>query len=210
MKMENGNQFLSQSKVIDINTEINLEQNDFICWSVTDSKEISNGPVEKSFVLEKGTAQNFTCNRLSQHVNVQWFKVNYCFTLFVETAGLYQINYFNWKNNRKYTAGTVYQKETSSTLSIKGERTEGGDYECRWNNSRGEAKHRKFIVRIAFVKNNNLVTFIIVFAAVLLFVIGAGMSIEFFLEKVSAEKGNSFSDSDVSSILSAHLIIRLS
>jgi hypothetical protein len=41
--------------------------------------EINNEPVKNSIALEKGIAQNLTCNRWSQFVPVQWIKVNLYF-----------------------------------------------------------------------------------------------------------------------------------
>ena len=38
--------------------------------------EINNEPVKNIIALEKGTAQNLTCNRWSQFVPIQWLKVN--------------------------------------------------------------------------------------------------------------------------------------
>ena len=39
--------------------------------------EINNEPVSNTIPLGKQIAQNLTCNRLSQFVPVQWFKVNH-------------------------------------------------------------------------------------------------------------------------------------
>ena len=39
--------------------------------------EINNEPVKNTIALEKGIAQNLTCNRFSEFVPVQWLKVNY-------------------------------------------------------------------------------------------------------------------------------------
>jgi hypothetical protein len=43
--------------------------------------EINNEPVSNFISLEKGTDQNFTCNRWSQLIAIQWFKVNLYFFL---------------------------------------------------------------------------------------------------------------------------------
>ena len=38
--------------------------------------EINNEPVSNIIALKKGIAQNLKCNRFSEFVPIQWFKVN--------------------------------------------------------------------------------------------------------------------------------------
>jgi hypothetical protein len=38
--------------------------------------EINNEPVSHIIALKKGIAQNLKCNRFSEFVPIQWFKVN--------------------------------------------------------------------------------------------------------------------------------------
>jgi hypothetical protein len=67
-------------------------------------------------------------------------------------------------------------------LLLDGKANELGTYHCRWNNSRGEAKERNFTVSLSFVDNTNV---IIISATVIgLFVVGIGIGIKFYLDKV--------------------------
>ena len=60
-----------------------------------------------------------------------------------------------------------------------------GTYECRWNNSRGEARHSKFDVSVKFFDAANINIIIYVTAAVIgLLLIGMGIGIKFYLDKV--------------------------
>ena len=60
-----------------------------------------------------------------------------------------------------------------------------GTYECRWNNSRGEARHRNFDVSVKFVDDNIDNNIIIISATVIgLLLIGMGIGIKFYLDKV--------------------------
>ena len=68
-----------------------------------------------------------------------------------------------------------------------------GRYECRWNNSRGEARHRNFDVGVKFVEENtmfvekndiNVIIISVTATAIGLLLIGMGISIKFYLHKV--------------------------
>jgi hypothetical protein len=80
-------------------------------------------------------------------------------------------------------------------LPLEGRATENGTYECRWNNSRGEARHRQFIVSFIIVgiidlseaKSFATVNGISITFA-LLFAIGVGITIKIYLDKVSDER----------------------
>jgi hypothetical protein len=66
---------------------------------------------------------------------------------------------------------------------LKGETNELGTYECRWNNSRGEARHRQFTIGLYFVEDKTDI--IIITATVIgLLLIGIGIGIKFYLDKV--------------------------
>ncbi len=60
-------------------------------------------------------------------------------------------NCLDLKNNRKYT-GKVSETEIATVLPLEGRATENGTYECRWDKSRGEARHRRFIVSFTTVE----------------------------------------------------------
>jgi hypothetical protein len=65
---------------------------------------------------------------------------------------------------------------------LKGNANELGTYECRWNNSRGETRHRQFDVSVKFVDEK---TDLIISATVIgLLLIGMGIGIKFYLDKV--------------------------
>ena len=60
-----------------------------------------------------------------------------------------------------------------------------GTYECRWKNSRGEARHRNFNVNVNFFDEKNDINIIIISATVFgLLLIGMGIGIKFYLDKV--------------------------
>ena len=60
-----------------------------------------------------------------------------------------------------------------------------GTYECRWNNSRGEARHRQFDVSVKFFDEKIYNNIIIISATVFgLLLIGMGIGIKFYLDKV--------------------------
>ena len=101
------------------------------------------------------------------------------------------------KDDEQYL-DTVDDNKTASVLPLQGKTNELGIYECRWNNSRGEARHRRFIVSFIFVgtidSSGEAKSFVaingisingisITFA--LLFAIGVGISIKIYLDKVS-------------------------
>jgi hypothetical protein len=70
---------------------------------------------------------------------------------------------------------------------LKGNANELGTYECRWNNSKGEARHRNFTVSVTFADeiSDNYTIFASVTATVLgLLAVGIGISIKFYLDKV--------------------------
>jgi hypothetical protein len=67
-------------------------------------------------------------------------------------------------------------------LTLDGKANELGTYECRWSNSRGEARQRNFTASLSFIDNTNI---IIVSATVIGFlVLGIGIGIKFYLDKV--------------------------
>jgi uncharacterized protein YodC (DUF2158 family) len=77
---------------------------------------------------------------------------------------------------------SVYENETSSTLTLQGNENERGTYECRWNNSRGEARQRNFFVSFKLVEEQSTV---IIFTTLIgLFAVGMGIGIKFYLDKV--------------------------
>jgi hypothetical protein len=78
----------------------------------------------------------------------------------------------------------VKETEITSVLPLEGKENESGNYECRWNNSRGEARHRRFIVSFTEAKSFATVNAISITFAVL-FAIGVGISIKIYLDKVS-------------------------
>jgi hypothetical protein len=57
-------------------------------------------------------------------------------------------------SHRKYTgdAGKVNETEIATVLPLEGRATENGTYECWWNKSRGEARHRRFIVSFTTIE----------------------------------------------------------
>ena len=61
-----------------------------------------------------------------------------------------------------------------------------GTYECRWNNSRGETRHRNFDVSVNFFdeKNDNNIIIIMSATVIGLLLIGMGIGIKFYLNKV--------------------------
>ena len=59
-----------------------------------------------------------------------------------------------------------------------------GTYECRWKNSRGEARHRNFTVSVTFLDENiNIITSVTA-TIIGLLLIGMGIGIKFYLDKV--------------------------
>jgi uncharacterized membrane protein YkgB len=77
----------------------------------------------------------------------------------------------------------IFENKSTSVLTLQGNGNERGTYVCRWNNSRGEARHRNFIVQSSLERGNTL----IVVAAFLigLFAIGMGIGIKFYFDKVT-------------------------
>jgi hypothetical protein len=67
-------------------------------------------------------------------------------------------------------------------LTLKGKANELGTYECRWNNSRGKARHRNFDVSLKFFDEKT--DFIIATTVIGLLLIGMGIGIKFYLDKV--------------------------
>jgi hypothetical protein len=66
---------------------------------------------------------------------------------------------------------------------LKGNANELGTYECRWNNSKGEARHKQFTVSLSFVEDKSDI--IILSATVIGFLlIGMGIAIKVYLDKV--------------------------
>ncbi|XP_046654208.1 vascular endothelial growth factor receptor 1-like [Daphnia pulicaria] len=124
-------------------------------------KEINNAPENNIITLEKEVAQNLSCNRLSQHVPVQWLK-----------------------DGKRYM-DNIFENKSTSVLTLQGNGNERGTYVCRWNNSRGEARHRNFIVQSSLERENTL----IVVAAFLIgiFAIGMGIGIKFYFDKRKLE-----------------------
>ncbi len=71
-------------------------------------------------------------------------------------------------------------------MSLKGNANELGTYECRWNNSRGEVRHRNFDVSVKFVDEKNDINIIISVTTTVigLLLIGMGIGIKFYIDKV--------------------------
>ncbi|KAI9559916.1 hypothetical protein GHT06_013923 [Daphnia sinensis] len=100
----------------------------FQCRSASDgeifSRSISFTIKEKldpvDVKLEKGIAQNLTCNRYFDDVHINWFK-----------------------DDKEYS-GLTYTNGSLSVLPLRGIEGERGNYSCRWNNSRGEKRSRNF------------------------------------------------------------------
>ena len=75
-------------------------------------------------------------------------------------------------------------------MPLQGKGTEKGTYECQWNNSKGEARHRNFTVFPTFfvettdVNINTNVIIITVTLIGLVLVAGTGFGIKFYLDKV--------------------------
>ena len=75
-------------------------------------------------------------------------------------------------------------------MPLQGKGTEKGTYECHWNNSKGEARHRNFTVFPTFfvettdVNINTNVIIITVTLIGLVLVAGTGFGIKFYLDKV--------------------------
>ena len=73
---------------------------------------------------------------------------------------------------------------------LKGKANELGTYECRWNNSRGEARHKQFTVSLYFIEektdNKTDINIIMCVTATVigLLLIGMGIGIKFYLDKV--------------------------
>ena len=68
-------------------------------------------------------------------------------------------------------------------LTLKGKANEAETYECRWQNSRGEVRHRQFEVSVKFFDDKTDI--IIISATVIgLLLIGMGIGIKFYLDKV--------------------------
>ena len=73
---------------------------------------------------------------------------------------------------------------------LKGKANELGIYECRWNNSRGEARHKQFTVSLYFIEektdNKTDINIIMCVTATVigLLLIGMGIGIKFYLDKV--------------------------
>ena len=79
--------------------------------------------------------------------------------------------------------GQVFGNKTASVLMLKGKANELGTYECRWNNSKGEARHKQFTVSLSFVEDKSDI--IILSATVIGFLlIGMGIAIKVYLDKV--------------------------
>jgi GH18 family chitinase len=78
----------------------------------------------------------------------------------------------------------------SLDMTLKGKSKEVGTYECRWNNSRGEARHRQFTVGLSFIEEKtdnktDMNIIISVTATVIgLLLIAMGIGIKFYLDKV--------------------------
>ena len=69
---------------------------------------------------------------------------------------------------------------------LKGKANELGTYECRWNNSRGEKRHRQFTVSLTFVEDKTDINIVLSVTATVigLLLIGMGIGIKFYLDKV--------------------------
>lgn len=133
-----------------------------------------------TIALEKEIAQNLTCNRLTQNVDILWFKV------IIFRLGSYSLSNYNLKDGREYT-DPVYNNQTVSILTLRGRANEIGTYECRWKNSRGESRHRQFTVSVTFAQESNTRNIIAAVSVTLVAIIaiGFGTAIKVYLDKVS-------------------------
>jgi preprotein translocase subunit SecF len=59
-----------------------------------------------------------------------------------------------------------------------------GIYECRWNNSRGEARKRNFVVSVTFAEE--IFTKTVTAILIGLLAVGIGIGVKFYLDKVLA------------------------
>ncbi len=57
-----------------------------------------------------------------------------------------------------------------------------GIYECRWNNSRGEARHRNFIVSVTFAEE--IFTKTVTAILIGLLAVGIGIGVNIYIDKV--------------------------
>ncbi|KAI9565388.1 hypothetical protein GHT06_009180 [Daphnia sinensis] len=119
-------------------------------------KEINNDPTNVK--LGKGIAQNLTCNRISDDVNIQWFKVN-------------KLNHFS-------------PHSSSSILPLQGTGGEKGTYSCHWNNSRGEKRYRNF----SFAGETESIGIAIAVSVSLAILTIIGVSIKQYIDKKNLEK----------------------
>ena len=92
---------------------------------------------------------------------------------------------FQLQDGKRYSGPSIEENKTASVLPLKGKPNELGTYECRWNNSRGEARHRQFDVSVKFFDEKIDNNIIIISAIVIgLLLIGMGIGIKFYLDKV--------------------------
>jgi hypothetical protein len=70
-------------------------------------------------------------------------------------------------------------------VQLRGKETECGNYECRWTNSKGEPRHRKFRVKsVSFDIETNIIVIFAVTLTIGLLAIGVGIGIKFYFHKV--------------------------
>ncbi len=96
----------------------------------------------------------------------------------------------------QYSGDVDENKSLASILQLQGKAKEAGIYECRWNNSRGEARHRNFTVTVDFVdvdeKKRNTIIIPLILIGIL--AVGMGIGIKFYLEKVRNEMNRLITD----------------
>jgi hypothetical protein len=81
----------------------------------------------------------------------------------------------------------VYEKKTVSVLQLQGNKNEIGTYECWWNNSRGEARQKRFTASFAeeLPMETTTSTIITAFYVIMIAIVAIGIGTKFYLEKVS-------------------------
>jgi hypothetical protein len=78
----------------------------------------------------------------------------------------------------------VYENKSASVIQLKGKANERGLYECRWKNSRAEARHRNFTVTYSGEEPNDTYTTIIAVTIIGLLAVGIGIGTKLYFDKV--------------------------
>ncbi len=82
---------------------------------------------------------------------------------------------------------SVYENGTASIVLLQGKEMEKGTYECRWKNSKGEPRNKKFTVNFnpRFEKDEKDTYIIIISASLIgLLAVAVGIGIKIYLDKV--------------------------